>query len=103
MGPPDTVPVLVPPAVPAKLTSPVAKPVTASLNMTVYRIGLVLVGSAWATAWLIVTVGAVTSQVTVLSVEVDAVLALPARSVARSARIVAMTVPEVVMPVVVTV
>ena len=68
-----------------------------------YRIGLVLVGSAWATAWLMVTVGAVASQVTVLSVEVEAALALPARSVARLARIVAITVPEVVMPVVVTV
>ena len=62
-----------------------------------------LVGSAWPTAWLIVTVGAVTSQVTVLSVEVDAALLLPARSVARAAAMVAMTVPDVVIPVTVTV
>ena len=43
-----------------------------------------------------------TSQVTVLSVEVEAALLLPARSVARAAAIVAMTVPEVVMPVTAT-
>ena len=34
-------------AVPARVTSPVAKSVTASLKMTVKWIGLVLVGSAW--------------------------------------------------------
>ena len=50
-----------------------------------------------------VTVGAVTSQVTVLSVEVEAALLLPARSVATPAAMVAMTVPEVVMPVTATV
>ena len=50
-----------------------------------------------------VTVGATSSQVTVLSVEVDAALALPARSVATPAAIVATTVPGVVIPVTATV
>ena len=59
-----------------------AKPVTASLNTTVKLIGLPLVGSAWPAAWLIVTVGAALSQVTVLSVLVEAALALPAASLA---------------------
>src|SRR5439155_4988528 len=44
------------------------------------------------------TVGAVTSHVTVLSVDVDAVLLLPAGSVTRFAAIAAITVPFVVMP-----
>ena len=65
-------------------------------------IGLVLVGSAWPAAWLIVTVGAVLSQVTVLSVEVEAALVLPAGSVATPAAMVAMTVPALVMPVTAT-
>ena len=65
-------------------------------------IGLVLVGSAWPPAWLIVTVGATLSQVTVLSVEVDAVLPLPDPSVATPAAISAMTVPDVVIPVTAT-
>ena len=72
VGPPDTVAVLVPPAVPLIVMSPVAKPVTVSLKTTVKVIGLVPVGSAWPPAWLIVTVGATLSQLTVLSVEVDA-------------------------------
>ena len=41
-------------------------------------------------------------HVTVLSVEVEAALLLPARSVARLAGIVAMIVPEIVMPVTAT-
>ncbi len=65
-------------------------------------IGLTLVGSAWPPAWLIVTVGTTLSQVTVLSVEVDAVLALPAASVATPAPMLATTVPGVVMPVTAT-
>ena len=73
-----------------------------SLNTTVKLIGLVLVGSAWPPAWLMVTVGPVTSHVTVLSVEVDAVLPLPAASVAAPAAIEAMTVPDVVIPVTAT-
>jgi hypothetical protein len=50
---------------------------TASLNTTVKLMGLALVGSACAAARLIVTVGATLSQVTVLSVEVEATLPLP--------------------------
>ena len=75
---------------------------TDSLKTTVKLIGDAFVGSAWPRAWLIVTVGAVTSQVTVLSVEVEAVLPLPAASVATPAAIDAMTVPLVVMPVTAT-
>ena len=61
---PVTVAVSVPPAVlRAKLMSPVAKPVTVSLKVTVKLIGLALVGSAWPAAWLIVTLGAVLSMV----------------------------------------
>src|SRR5919201_1734069 len=67
------------------VTSPVAKLLTDSLKTTVKLMGEALVGSAWPEAWLIVTVGAVTSQVTVLSVLVEAVLALPAASVAPPA------------------
>ncbi len=99
---PVTVPTLVPPDDPAMVTSPVAKPVTASLNTTVKLIGLVFVGSGCPTAWLIVTVGAVLSQATVLSVDVEAVLALPAASVAAPAAMEAMTDPAVVIPVTAT-
>ena len=49
--------VLVPPAVPVMVTSPVAKLVVASLKTTVKLIGLAPVGSPWPLAWLIVTVG----------------------------------------------
>ena len=56
---PVTAAVSVPPTVlPAKLMSLAAKPVTVSLKATVKLIGLVLVGSAWPAAWLIVTLGA---------------------------------------------
>ena len=70
VGPvPVTTAVSVPPTVlPAKLMSLAAKPVTVSLKVTVKLIGLVLVGSAWPAAWLIVTLGATLSIVTVLSV-----------------------------------
>src|SRR4029077_12047453 len=53
---------VVAPAVPLSVTSPVAKPVTVSLKVTVKLIGLALVGSAWPAAWLIVTLGAVLSM-----------------------------------------
>src|SRR5437870_4159211 len=86
-----------PRAVPLSVTSPVAKSLTNSLNNTVRWIGDVLVGSACVAAWLIVTVGAITSNVTVLSTLVEAVLALPATSWALPAAIVAMTVPLPVM------
>ena len=52
---------VVAPAVPLKVTSPVAKPVTGSLKTTVKLIGLAFVGSAWPDAWLMVTVGGVVS------------------------------------------
>ena len=95
-------PVRVPPAVPASVTSPVVKPTAIELNTTVKLIGLAPVGSAWPTAWSIVTVGGTTSQVTALSVEVEAALRLPTASVATPAAIVAVTVPEIVMPVTAT-
>ena len=85
---------VVAPAVPASVTSAPVKPVTASLNDDREVIGEPFVGSAWPAAWLIVTVGAVVSKVTVLSVLVEAVLALPAASGAAPAAIVAMTVPR---------
>ncbi len=53
---PVTAPVVAP-AVPLSVTSPVAKSVTDSLKTTVKLIGEIPVGSAWPTAWLIVTVG----------------------------------------------
>ena len=98
MPEPVTVAVLVPPAVPVSVTSPVAKLVVASLKTTVKLIGLALVGSAWPPAWLIVTVGATLSQVTVLSVEVEARLASAPALWATPAAKVAITVPPVVMP-----
>ena len=59
---PVTVAVLLTPgAVPPMVTSPVAKSVTDSLKTTVKLMGKVLVGSTWAAAWLMVTVGAVVS------------------------------------------
>src|SRR5258707_4532943 len=57
-----TTTVLVPPAVPLIVTSPLVKPVTDSLKTTLKLIGLALVGSAWPAASLIVTVGAVRSR-----------------------------------------
>ncbi len=102
IGPPVTVPTRGPPAVPPNVTSPVVNPVAASLNVTVKLIGLAFVGSTCAAAWLIVTVGATLSHVTVLSTEVEAALLLPARSVATLAATVAMTVPDDVMPVTAT-
>src|SRR5437773_1214414 len=96
VGPPVTVTVLVPPAVPAIVTSALVKSVTASLKPTVKLMGEALVGSVCPAAWLIVTVSATVSKVTVLSVLVEAVLPLPATSVATPAAIVAMTVPLVI-------
>ena len=48
---------VVAPAVPVRVTSPVSKPVTVSLNTAVKWIGLVAVGSVCPLAWLMVTVG----------------------------------------------
>ena len=58
-----------------------------------------LVGSAWPEPWLIVTVGPGVLNVTVLSVEVDAALALPTPSIAAPATTLATTVPLPAMPV----
>ncbi len=79
------------------------KPVTILLKTTVNRIGELPVGSAWAAAWLIVTVGGVTSRVTTLSVLVEAAFGFPAVSVAAPAGTLATTVPFPVIPVTVTV
>src|SRR5687767_10511392 len=98
---PETMAVVAP-AVPLRVTSPVAKPVTASLNVTVKRTGEAEVGSACPAAWLIVTVGGV-SYVTILSVLVEARLGLVPASIATPALMEAITVPLVVIPETVTV
>src|SRR5690606_9675462 len=69
----------------------------------VNRIGVDDVGSAWPAALLIVTVGGVLStggmlNVTTLSVLVEASLPLPPPSAATSAAIVAITVPDELIP-----
>ncbi len=102
VGPPVTVAVVAP-AVPDRVTSPPTKPMTVSLKTTVNLMVAPLVGSTWAAAWSMVTVGGVASQVTVLSVEVEAVFRLPRPSVATPAAIVAITVPGVVIPLTATV
>src|SRR5947207_12948460 len=61
------------------------KPLTGPLKTAVKLIGEALVGSAWPTAWLIVTVGGVASKLTLLSVLVEAVFRLPAASCATPA------------------
>src|SRR6185503_10072278 len=97
---PVTAPTSVPPAVePANDTSLVANPFTDSLNTTSKTTGEVAVGSAWAAAWLIVTVGRRELNVTTLSVLVDARLNLPTASAAAPAGMFATTVPLPVMPV----
>ena len=87
---------VVAPAVPLSVTSPVAKSETVSLKTTVKLIGDPLAGSARPVAWLIVTVGAVPSYVTVLSALVEALLPFPAASVAALAGMPAITVPSVI-------
>src|SRR5438034_797034 len=57
---------VVAPAVPPSVTSPVAKSLTGSLKTTVKLIGDAFVGSTWLAAWLIATVGATVSNVTLL-------------------------------------
>ena len=58
---PESVTLALPPAVPVIVTSPFWNPDTASLKTAVKWIGEPLVGSAWPTAWLTVTVGDVLS------------------------------------------
>src|SRR5438477_3960540 len=73
VGPPLTVAVLVPPAVPLMVTPAPVKPLTGSLRTAVKLIGELLVGSAWPAAWSIVTVGGVVSP----TVKLAALLAVP--------------------------
>src|SRR6266513_2004481 len=101
VGPPLTVAVLVPPAVPLMVTPALVKPLTGSLKTAVKLIGELLVGSAWPAAWLIVTEGGVVSagvKLTLLSVLVEAMLVLPAASRATPAGMLASTVPALLMP-----
>src|SRR5207247_2631957 len=98
LGPPVTSTVLVPPAVPPITTSLPVKPLTGSLKTAVKVMGAVLVGSAWPAAWLIVSLGGVGSDVSLLSVLVEAVFPLPAASVPPPAGIVSITLPPVVRP-----
>jgi hypothetical protein len=99
VGPVPLTMAVVAPAVPLRVTSPVANPFTASLNVAVKSIGEVDVGSACAAAWLIVTVGTGILKVTVLSVEVEEALGKDvAVEVATPEAIVAITVPLDVMP-----
>src|SRR5947208_1252001 len=72
VGPPLTVAVLVPPAVPLSVTPAPVKPLTGLLNTAVKLIGGALVGSAWPAAWSIVTVGSVVSP----TVKLPALLAV---------------------------
>src|SRR5437870_2881715 len=103
LAPPVTSTALVPPAVPPFSTSSPVSPRTGSLTTARRSVGAVVVGSACPAAWLFVAVGGVGSNVTVLSVLVEAVFPLPAASVAPPAGIVAITVPPVVRPLTATV
>src|SRR5437870_4682646 len=98
MEAPVTLPVV------ASAKSLASTPVTLSLNVTVKLTLVAFVGLAAAAALLMeATVGAVTSHVTVPSVDVDTLLVFPARSETPAAGIVAITVPLVVMPLTATV
>ena len=88
---------------PAKLTSEAVNPPTGSLKATVNRTGPAFVGSAWAAAWSIVTVGATLSNSTALSALVEVRLPFPAGSVAPPAGRLATTVPVPVIPLTLTV
>ena len=94
VGPPVTVAVVAP-AVPLTETSLLENPVIVSVNTTVKLIREALVGSAWAAAWLIVTVGAVLSTMKVV-LGAEAGARLPARSLAV---LEAMEIPKVPSPV----
>ena len=61
------------------------------------------VGSSWPAVWSMVTVGAMLSKWTELSLLVEAVLLLPARSAAAAAGIEATTRPSPVIPLTLTV
>src|SRR5439155_1493682 len=102
LWPPVTSTVLVPPAVPPITTSLPVKPLTDSLKTAVKVMGAVLVGSACPAAWLIVTVGGVGSNVTVLSVLVEAVFPLRSEERRVGEGCGALCVPEVVRTVTAT-
>ena len=78
------------------ITSVASKPVTPSLNVTVTAIGLPFVGSG--AVAVIATVGATSSNVTLLSLLVEAVFAFPAASFATPAASAAVTVPGPTIP-----
>ena len=84
LGPPVTTTVFVPPALPVIVTSALVKSVTGSLKTTVKLMGEALVGSACPAAWLMVTVGAMLSTVTVTGAEV---VPLPTASRATAVRV----------------
>src|SRR5262245_44793053 len=81
----------------ARAKSEVSTPVTLSLNTTVHDTLVAFVGVA-PTRLIDCTVGATASYVTVLSVLVDARLALLAASVAAPAGMLTTTVPLPVIP-----
>src|SRR5439155_7236967 len=88
----DALPIAVPPIT----TSLPVKPLTGSLKTAVKVMGAVLVGSACPAAWLIVTVGGVGSNVTVLSVLVEAVFPLRSAAVAPALQSGGITVSRLV-------
>src|SRR6185369_7065472 len=92
-----SVPVAVLPAV---LTSAAVKPMTASLKTAVNMIVGILVGSSWVAALLIVTLGCVVSNITVI--ELDAGNGVPVALVAAAAGMLTCTKPLPVMPVTAT-
>src|SRR5437867_2437103 len=95
VGPRVTATLLLPLAVPPNVKPPLLQPLPTPRTTAVKLMGEALVGSACPAAWLIVPVGAEESNVTVLSVLVEAVLPLPAPSWAIPAAIVAINVPSV--------
>src|SRR2546428_447463 len=72
--------------------------VDAALKTTAKLVGEVFVRAVGPAGCFTVTLGFVVSHVTVLSVDVDTVLVLPAGSEATPAPIEAVTVPSVVIP-----
>src|SRR5437762_1780182 len=98
VGPPVTVTVLVPPAVPLMVTPAPVKPLTGSLKTAVKLIGELFVGSAWPAAWLIVTAGRETGRASRREGLGEAVFRVPAASCATPAAMLARPVTSVGMP-----
>src|SRR5439155_1737369 len=103
LGAPVPDAVFVPTPRSSDLTSLPVKPLTDSLKTAVKVMGAVLVGSACPAAWLIVTVGGVGSNVTVLSVLKSEERRVGKECVARRAGYDAINVPPVVRPLTATV